>query len=290
MQRKVEKHIRKNFLGTVFIEKTVSRFRRQVSLKKIFEIQICLSVCLFGSRPVCLSTCLRPCLSVCFFVFLCHSGLVPLCISASLSLNIFLPLWFVYFVDLFFFLWFFHPCLFPSFSMLFMVLVLFLQTVSASLLTLRCFFNFFNQIFGLLLFHVLLFSVVCCFYIDTVTMEVSRHHPSNHAPHRVWSNRSRSLKKLQTSFSKAAYSTLKWKKKKIWDPHPRWCCANCFLLSLLHPFVPDAPFLYPLETSENSKLFWCSQGVEKGWMGTNGLRNCKYVLQAWGDEMIINPF
>ena len=176
-----------------------------------------LSVCLAVGLSVCLPASVPVCLSVCFFVFLCHSGLVPLCISASLSLNIFLPLWFVYFLDLFFFLWFFHPCLFPSFSMLFRVLVLFLQTVSASLLTLRCFFNFFNQIFGLLLFHVLLFSVVCCFYIDTVTMEVSRHHPSNHTPHRVWSNRSRSLKKLQTSFSKAAYSTLKWKKKKRFE-------------------------------------------------------------------------
>ena len=31
----------------------------------------------------------------------------------------------------------------------------------------------------------------------------------------------------------------------------------------INPFIPDAPFLYPLETSENLKVFWCFQGVEK---------------------------
>ena len=29
-------------------------------------------------------------------------------------------------------------------------------------------------------------------------------------------------------------------------------------------FVPNASFLYPLKTSENLKVFWCFQGVEKG--------------------------
>ena len=32
---------------------------------------------------------------------------------------------------------------------------------------------------------------------------------------------------------------------------------------LVYPFVPNAPFFYPLKTSENSKVFWCFQGVEK---------------------------
>ena len=27
-----------------------------------------------------------------------------------------------------------------------------------------------------------------------------------------------------------------------------------------NPFVPNAPFLYPLKTSENRKVFWCFQG------------------------------
>ena len=31
----------------------------------------------------------------------------------------------------------------------------------------------------------------------------------------------------------------------------------------LNPIVPNAPFLYPLKTSENFKVFFCFQGVEK---------------------------
>ena len=31
----------------------------------------------------------------------------------------------------------------------------------------------------------------------------------------------------------------------------------------INPFVPNAPFLYPLKTSENRKIFWCIQGIEK---------------------------
>ena len=34
-----------------------------------------------------------------------------------------------------------------------------------------------------------------------------------------------------------------------------------------NPFVPNAPFLYPLKTSENRKVFWCFQRVEKGCTG-----------------------
>ena len=32
-------------------------------------------------------------------------------------------------------------------------------------------------------------------------------------------------------------------------------------------FVPSAPFLYPLKTSENLNVFWCFQGVEKRFIG-----------------------
>ena len=34
---------------------------------------------------------------------------------------------------------------------------------------------------------------------------------------------------------------------------------------VVNPFVPNAPFLYPLKTSEN--FFWCFQGVDKGCIG-----------------------
>ena len=39
--------------------------------------------------------------------------------------------------------------------------------------------------------------------------------------------------------------------------------AKCGI-SFLNPFAPDAPFLYPLETSENLRVFWSFQGAEKG--------------------------
>ena len=34
----------------------------------------------------------------------------------------------------------------------------------------------------------------------------------------------------------------------------------------INPFVPNAPFLYTLKTSENLMVFWYFQGVEKGCM------------------------
>ena len=36
-----------------------------------------------------------------------------------------------------------------------------------------------------------------------------------------------------------------------------------------NPFVPNALFLYHLKTSENFMVFWCFQGVEKGYIGNN---------------------
>ena len=35
----------------------------------------------------------------------------------------------------------------------------------------------------------------------------------------------------------------------------------------INPFVPNAPFLYPLKKSENLKVFRCFQGVQKGYIG-----------------------
>ena len=31
-----------------------------------------------------------------------------------------------------------------------------------------------------------------------------------------------------------------------------------------NPFFPNAPFLYPMKTSENRNVFLCFQGVDKG--------------------------
>ena len=41
---------------------------------------------------------------------------------------------------------------------------------------------------------------------------------------------------------------------------------------LINSFVPNAPFLYSLKTSENRKAFWCFQGVEKGCIGSKWVR------------------
>ena len=43
-----------------------------------------------------------------------------------------------------------------------------------------------------------------------------------------------------------------------------FCIPEFDTLLCINPFVPNAPFLYLLEISENRKDFWCFQGVEKG--------------------------
>ena len=43
------------------------------------------------------------------------------------------------------------------------------------------------------------------------------------------------------------------------------------LRSEFNPFFPNATFLYSLKTSENLKVFWCFQGVEKECIGNKEL-------------------
>ena len=47
----------------------------------------------------------------------------------------------------------------------------------------------------------------------------------------------------------------------------------------INPFVPNAPFLYPLKTSENLKIFWCFKEVEKGYTGY------EWVRPPWSIEL-----
>ena len=42
--------------------------------------------------------------------------------------------------------------------------------------------------------------------------------------------------------------------------------------SSFSPFVPNAPFLYLLKTSEKLTVFWCFQGVEKGCIGNEWVK------------------
>ena len=44
------------------------------------------------------------------------------------------------------------------------------------------------------------------------------------------------------------------------------------LHTFFNPFFPKAPFFYPLKTSENRKVFWCFQGVEKGCIGNEWVK------------------
>ena len=57
----------------------------------------------------------------------------------------------------------------------------------------------------------------------------------------------------------------------FWNVKQALCIV--FLLKI-NPFVPNAPFLYPLKISENCKVFWCFQRVEKGCIGN------KWVISA----------
>ena len=55
----------------------------------------------------------------------------------------------------------------------------------------------------------------------------------------------------------------------------------------VNPFVPNPPFLYPLKTSENRKVFWCFQGVEKGCIGNEWV---KQAIVSKAHEHILFPF
>ena len=47
---------------------------------------------------------------------------------------------------------------------------------------------------------------------------------------------------------------------------------------LSNSFVPNAPFLYPLDTSENIMFFWCFQGVEKWCIGNKSIKCLIYDI------------
>ena len=51
----------------------------------------------------------------------------------------------------------------------------------------------------------------------------------------------------------------------------QWSLPISLIMYWLNPFVPNAPFFYSLKTSENPKVFWCFQGVEKGCIGNEWL-------------------
>ena len=55
---------------------------------------------------------------------------------------------------------------------------------------------------------------------------------------------------------------------KIWNG----LNPNLSLSSFVNLFIPNALFLYTLETSENRKILWCFQGVEEGCNGNKWVK------------------
>ena len=45
-----------------------------------------------------------------------------------------------------------------------------------------------------------------------------------------------------------------------------------------NPFDPNVPFLYSLKTSENRKIFWYFQGVEKGCTANEWVKNTEIYI------------
>ena len=55
---------------------------------------------------------------------------------------------------------------------------------------------------------------------------------------------------------------------------------------VINPFIPNAPILYPLKTSENRKVFLCFQRVEKGCTGNEWVKNVGMRGEPKGIQMI----
>ena len=71
----------------------------------------------------------------------------------------------------------------------------------------------------------------------------------------------------------------------------RWrfyCCHICLsqLQHLNHPFVPNAPFLHPLKTSENVKSFWYFQRVKKECIGNKWVKESNATMFIDVDNIV----
>ena len=66
---------------------------------------------------------------------------------------------------------------------------------------------------------------------------------------------------------------------KITETHKIF--IKIYLSPWLNPFFPNAPFFYPLKTSENLTIFWCFQGVEKGCIGNEWVNVLSSLKTSW---------
>ena len=58
-------------------------------------------------------------------------------------------------------------------------------------------------------------------------------------------------------------------------------------IEIINPFVPNAPSLYPLKTSENLTIFWCFQEVEKGCIGNKWVNGKTCIFKRCGKYLIV---
>ena len=63
-----------------------------------------------------------------------------------------------------------------------------------------------------------------------------------------------------------------------WKALTQRCTSTLLLCSFFNPFVPNAPFLYPLKT-ENLTVF-CFQGVEKGSIGNKWVKCTRGLVHS----------
>ena len=61
-------------------------------------------------------------------------------------------------------------------------------------------------------------------------------------------------------------------------------------LKWVNPLVPNAPFLYPLKTSENLSVFWCFQGVKKGCIGKEWVKETQARRNEWHQSLCMYTF
>ena len=80
-------------------------------------------------------------------------------------------------------------------------------------------------------------------------------------------------------------------KNKEYSTSPTQSCqTKCWLMSIffrtilsdnhsitINAFVPNAPSLNPLRTSESLTVFWCFRGVEKGCIGNKWVNTILYI-------------
>ena len=71
----------------------------------------------------------------------------------------------------------------------------------------------------------------------------------------------------------------------VWNIDVKYVIIKIYLVTIFHqlnPFLPNTPFLYPLKTSENRKVFWCFQEVGKACIGNKWVKAFKSCL--WRNE------